>query len=109
MRGAPDGSWIVELNTETLPKVLVNNSYARQSLEIVARASEDKLFISKMSEYQAHAKWLVESLDQRANTILKVAREIVRQQDAFLVHGVQHLRPLNLRMSPMPSGCTNRP
>jgi RNA polymerase sigma-54 factor len=44
------------------------------------------------------ATWLTRSLDQRARTILKVATEIVRQQDAFLVHGVQHLRPLNLRM-----------
>jgi RNA polymerase sigma-54 factor len=43
------------------------------------------------------AKWLVKSLDQRARTILKVATEIVRQQDAFLAHGVQHLRPLNLK------------
>ena len=40
---------------------------------------------------------LVKSLDQRAKTILKVAREIVRQQDAFLVLGVQHLRPINLK------------
>ena len=37
------------------------------------------------------------ALDQRARTILKVATEIVRQQDAFFVHGVQHLRPLNLK------------
>ena len=44
-----------------------------------------------------NANWLTRSLDQRAKTILKVASEIVRQQDAFLVHGVRHLRPLNLR------------
>src|SRR5207344_2789243 len=43
------------------------------------------------------ANWLVKSLDQRARTILKVAQEIVRQQDAFLTYGVRHLRPLNLR------------
>jgi RNA polymerase sigma-54 factor len=43
------------------------------------------------------ANWLARSLDQRARTILKVASEIVRQQDAFLLHGVRHLRPLNLR------------
>jgi RNA polymerase sigma-54 factor len=39
----------------------------------------------------------VRSLDQRAKTILKVAREIVRQQDGFLINGIQHLRPLNLK------------
>ena len=57
-------------------------------------AREDKTYLS---ECHANATWLVKSLDQRAKTILKVAREIVRQQDAFLVHGVQHLRPLNLK------------
>jgi RNA polymerase sigma-54 factor len=56
--------------------------------------SEDKTYLS---ECHANATWLVRSLDQRAKTILKVAREIVRQQDAFLVHGVQQLRPLNLK------------
>ena len=93
VRAAPDGSWIVELNTDTLPRVLLNNQYLAQVSKSAAR-EEDKLFLS---ECQANATWLVKSLDQRAKTILKVAREIVRQQDAFLVLGVQHLRPLNLK------------
>ncbi len=93
VRAAPDGSWTVELNTETLPRVLINNQYLARVSATAAR-SEDKLYLS---ECQANATWLVKSLDQRAKTILKVAREIVRQQDAFLVLGVQHLRPLNLK------------
>ena len=93
VRASPDGAWIVELNTDTLPRVLISNQYlARVSMS--AGRSEDKLYLS---ECQANATWLVKSLDQRAKTILKVAREIVRQQDAFLVLGVRHLRPLNLR------------
>lgn len=93
VRASPEGAWIVELNTETLPRVLINNQYlARVSSS--AQRSEDRLYLS---ECQANATWLVKSLDQRARTILKVAREIVRQQDAFLLLGVQHLRPLNLR------------
>jgi RNA polymerase sigma-54 factor len=92
-RASPDGAWIVELNTETLPRVLINNQYLARVSTSAAR-SEDKLYLS---ECQANATWLVKSLDQRAKTILKVAREIVRQQDAFLVLGVQHLRPLNLK------------
>ncbi len=93
VRAAPDGSWIIELNSETLPRVLVNNQYA-------ARVSgggkaEDKQYLS---EAHANASWLVKSLDQRAKTILKVAQEIVRQQDAFLVLGIAHLRPITLRM-----------
>ncbi len=93
VRASPDGAWSIELNTETLPRVLINNQYLAKVSSTAAR-SEDKLYLS---ECQANATWLVKSLDQRAKTILKVAREIVRQQDAFLVLGVQHLRPLNLK------------
>lgn len=93
VRLAPDGSWSVELNSDTLPRVLVNNQYLARVSKSAAR-EQDKLYIS---ECQVNATWLVKSLDQRAKTILKVAREIVRQQDAFLVHGVQHLRPINLK------------
>ena len=93
VRAAPDGSWLIELNSETLPRVLINNQYlARVSKS--ATKKEDKLFLSECAD---NANWLVKSLDQRAKTILKVAREIVRQQDAFLVLGVQHLRPINLK------------
>ncbi len=94
VRASPEGSWIVELNTETLPRVLINNQYLAK-VQASAAKSEDRLYLS---ECQANASWLVKSLDQRARTILKVAREIVRQQDAFLMLGVRHLRPLNLRM-----------
>ena len=93
VRASPEGSWIVELNTETLPRVLINNQYLARVSSAAAK-SGDKLYLS---ECQANASWLVKSLDQRARTILKVAREIVRQQDAFLLLGVQHLRPLNLK------------
>jgi RNA polymerase sigma-54 factor len=93
VRTAPDGTWIVELNNDTLPRVLINNQYLATVSKSAARA-EDKLYLS---ECQTNATWLVKSLDQRARTILKVAREIVRQQDAFLVLGVQHLRPINLK------------
>ena len=55
---------------------------------------EDKAY---MAECLADATWLVKSLDQRARTILKVAGEIIRQQDAFLLHGVRHLKPLTLK------------
>jgi RNA polymerase sigma-54 factor len=90
---AQDGTWHVELNGETLPRVLVNHRYyARVSRS--SRRGEDKVYLS---ECHANANWLVKSLGQRARTILKVAREIVRLQDAFLVLGVQHLRPLNLK------------
>ena len=92
VRPAPDGSWLVELNTDALPRVLVNQSYATK-VGAAARGA-DKSFISGCLQ---NANWLTKSLEQRSRTILKVAAEIVRHQDAFLTRGVEHLRPLNLR------------
>jgi RNA polymerase sigma-54 factor len=93
VKQAPDGSWVVELNTDSLPKVLMNQRYYA-TVSKSAKREEDKQFVA---ECAANASWLVKSLDQRARTILKVAREIVRQQDGFFAHGVAHLRPLNLK------------
>jgi RNA polymerase sigma-54 factor len=93
VRAAPDGSWIVELNSDTLPRVLVNRTY----LTCVPKASASAQDRNYLLECLQTANWLVKSLDQRARTILRVAEEIVRQQDGFFTHGVQHLRPLNLR------------
>ena len=93
VRPGPDGAWLVELNTGTLPRVLVNQSYYA-TVSKRQPNSKDKAYIADCLQT---ANWLVKSLDQRARTILKVASEIVRQQDGFLAHGVQHLRPLNLK------------
>ncbi|MGI9364834.1 MAG: RNA polymerase factor sigma-54 [Rhizobiaceae bacterium] len=90
----PDGSWHIELNTETLPRVLVNNEYMADIGGKLSSENE-KEFISDCLQT---ANWLTKSLDQRAQTILKVSREIVKQQDAFLAYGVRHLRPLTLQM-----------
>ncbi|MEE8123247.1 MAG: RNA polymerase factor sigma-54 [Alphaproteobacteria bacterium] len=93
VRPTPGGDWHVELNSETLPRVLVNHQYyvtARRE----ARHKEGRDYLAE--RFQS-ANWLVRSLMQRANTMLKVATEIVRRQDAFLRHGVQHLRPMTLR------------
>jgi len=93
VRPAPDGSFLVELNSDTLPKVLVNQSY-HATLNRNAANDREK---SYLAENLQSANWLIRALDQRAKTILKVSTEIVKQQDAFLIHGVQHLRPLNLK------------
>ena len=90
---AADGGWSVQLNPDALPRVLVDKVYYA-SIAPHARTEHDKLFLS---ECLKNANWLERSLDQRAKTILKVASEIIRQQDGFFVHGVSHLRPLSLR------------
>ncbi|CCG09818.1 RNA polymerase factor sigma-54 [Pararhodospirillum photometricum] len=92
MRPDPTGGWLVELNAETLPRVLVNNRYHARLARGGGR--EVKTFLA---ENLASANWLAKALDQRANTILKVAVEIVRQQDAFFAHGIRSLKPLILR------------
>jgi RNA polymerase sigma-54 factor len=93
VRPGPDGGWLVELNSDTLPRVLVNQVYYTE-LSKTIRKDGDKSYFTDCLQ---NATWLVRALDQRARTILKVATEIVRQQDGFFSHGVAHLRPLNLK------------
>jgi len=93
VRGTPTGGWRIELNSETLPRVLVNRNY----YALVAKTSRSEKDKGYLTDCLQTANWLVKSLDQRARTILRVAEEIIRQQDGFFAHGIQHLRPLNLR------------
>jgi RNA polymerase sigma-54 factor len=93
VREGPDGLWHVELNSDTLPRLLINGRYSAK----ISGSSRDKDAKNYIADCLNNANWLVKSLDQRARTILKVASEIVRQQDGFLTYGVRHLRPLNLR------------
>jgi len=93
MRRTGDGGWAVELNPETLPRVLVNRGFHARAV-VGAKSKDDKAFLTERLQ---SATWLVKSLEQRANTIVKVAAEIVRRQEGFFRHGVAHLRPLILR------------
>ncbi len=89
-----DGTWRVELNSQALPRVLVNDVYAAE-IRRGAKRDEDKQYISAQLQ---SANWLAKSLEQRARTILNVATEIVRRQDSFFIEGIGGLRPLNLKM-----------
>jgi len=93
VRPDPAGGWRVELNADTLPRLLMDKRY-HGVVAAGARTETEKTFVADCA---AQANWLVKSLDQRAKTILKVGSEIVRQQDAFLAFGVEFLRPLNLK------------
>ena len=85
--------WAIELNGATLPRLLVNRSYYAE----LATGAQDRQSKAWLSECLASANWLMKALDQRARTIVKVATEIVKQQDGFFRHGVSQLRPLTLR------------
>ncbi|MBN9310079.1 MAG: RNA polymerase sigma-54 factor, partial [Devosia sp.] len=93
VRPGPGGEWQIELNSDVLPRVLVNRTYYA-SVTRKTRNTAEKTFLT---DCLATANWLAKSLDQRAQTILKVTAEIVRQQDGFLQHGITHLRPMTLR------------
>ncbi len=88
-----DGSWFVELNTDTLPQILVNNLYYTK-IKSPSLGQKDKTYIT---ECHQSANWLVKTLHQRAQTITKVATKIMQHQEEFIEKGVQFLKPLVLR------------
>lgn len=87
------GGWVVELNSATLPRLLVNRRYHAE----LKAGPQDKASRAWLSECLADASWLVKALDQRAKTIVKVASEIVRRQQGFFESGVAAMKPLTLR------------
>ena len=93
MRPRQDGGWHIELNTDTLPRVLVNNRYYSQ----ISNSTSDRKAKQYITEQLHSANWLVKALHQRAKTVLRVAEEIVRQQEKFFTNGVGGLKPLVLR------------
>jgi RNA polymerase sigma-54 factor len=93
VRAGP-GGWLIELNSDILPRILVNRTYYA-AVSSKARDATEKSFLVDCLQT---ANWLTKSLDQRAQTILKVATEIVRQQDAFLNRGIAFLRPMTLKL-----------
>ena len=93
MRSDGKGGWLVELNSDTMPRVLVNSVYYHQ-IHSQLRSKKERDYLNERLQ---SANWLIKALHQRATTILKVATEIVRQQDAFFRKGVEHMKPLILR------------
>jgi RNA polymerase sigma-54 factor len=93
LKPMPGGGWHVELNNDTLPRVLLNEEFHAQ-LQDGVLSSTDKAYLS---ERWQQANWLIKALRQRATTVLKVASEIVKQQDKFFIYGIQYLKPLVLK------------
>ncbi|NIA67954.1 RNA polymerase factor sigma-54 [Pelagibius litoralis] len=93
MRPDRKGGWLIELNSDTMPRLLVNSDYYAQ-IHTQLRSKKEREYLSDRLQ---SANWLVKALHQRATTILKVSHEIVKQQDAFFRKGVEHMKPLTLR------------
>ena len=87
------GKWVIEVNSATLPRVLINRTYYSELKD----GAQDKASKEWLNECLMDANWLVKALDQRQRTIIKVATEIVKQQESFFREGVEHLRPLTLK------------
>lgn len=84
------GEFSVELNSEALPKLLISNHYE-------ATINRDRESAEFISECMSRANWLTRTLEQRSRTILKIAKEVVRQQYAFFEHGPEHLKGMTMR------------
>jgi RNA polymerase sigma-54 factor len=85
--------WAIEINAATLPRLLVNRTYYAE----LSSGPQDKASKAWLADCLQSANWLIKALDQRQRTIIKVATEIVKQQESFFMKGVEHLKPLTLR------------
>ena len=88
------GNFTVELNQAVLPRVLINRTYVA---EITATVNKDKAAKKFLNQHLSDANWLIKALNQRAETILKVAQEIVFRQKEFFQYGEKALKPMILK------------
>ena len=84
-----DRGWVVEINSATLPRVRLNQSYAN----LLGRNASHASLRAQLQE----ARWLLKSLEIRHETLIKVARSIIERQVSFLEHGEEHMRPMILK------------
>lgn len=87
-----DGEWRAELNQDSIPRIRVNSYYA----SLIRRADNSADNVT-MRDHLQEARWFINSLHARNDTLLKVARCIVARQQAFFDHGEEHMLPLVLR------------
>ncbi len=95
VRESSDG-FVVDLNRSTLPSLVINEKYAKQINNSVLNKKDEKTK-SFTSDSVSSARWLKRSLEQRNNTTLKIAGEIVNQQTDFFKEGLSGLKPLSLK------------
>ena len=86
-------NWVVELNENTLPRILVNTGYWEE-LAKKRISKEDKKYLA---DRYASGKWLIKAVEQRAATILRVSKEIIKQQNDFLEKGLAYMKPMILK------------
>jgi len=87
-----NGRWIVELNSDTAPKLSINQQYAAMTKTTKSSSGDGQFIRSNLQE----AKWFIKSLESRNDTLLKVSNCIVQRQQGFLEHGAEAMRPMVL-------------
>ncbi|MCP4986357.1 MAG: RNA polymerase factor sigma-54 [Colwellia sp.] len=87
-----NGRWVVELNSDTAPKLSINQQYAAMSKTMKSSTDDGQFIRANLQE----AKWFIKSLDSRNDTLLKVSNCIVQRQQGFLEHGAEAMRPMVL-------------
>lgn len=87
-----NGRWVVELNSDTAPKLSINQQYAAMSKTTKSSTNDGQFIRSNLQE----AKWFIKSLESRNDTLLKVSNCIVQRQQGFLEHGAEAMRPMVL-------------
>lgn len=87
-----NGRWIVELNSDSAPKLSINQQYAAMSKTMKSSTNDGQFIRSNLQE----AKWFIKSLESRNDTLLKVSNCIVQRQQGFLEHGAEAMKPMVL-------------
>lgn len=88
--------WVIQINDDGMPRLRVSKAYRRMlsKMRKEGRQAEAQQFIKDKIR---SAVWLIKSIDQRQRTIHKVANSIIHQQQEYLEHGIERLRPMVLR------------
>lgn len=85
------GVWKVELNTDVIPQLRINSTYAR-----MIRRADNSTDNTSLKSHLQEARWFIKSLQSRSETLLRVASTIVEKQRAFLEHGDEAMKPMVL-------------
>lgn len=86
-----DLAWEISLNAEVTPKLRINNFYAN-----MAKTQGNSDAGNYLKENHREAKWLIDSIENRKSTLLKVGIEIVKRQQEFLTKGAEYMKPMVL-------------
>lgn len=87
-----DGKWQIRLNSDYIPRLRISQTYR----ELIAKGQLSKEERDYLSERMRSGRFLINSIEQRQQTIERITREIIKVQEEFFEHGVSRLKPLTM-------------